>query len=178
MARPLGAGSDSLPEPRWAPGLSVRTFRVGADEPAWLAVNARAFVALPDQGGWDTAELTDREQAPWFDPSGFFLAERGGDLLGFHWTKVHPQGHAGGGPVGEVYVLGVDPAAQGLGLGRALLLQGLRHLEAAGLRRVILYVDGDNRAAVALYERAGFAVTGTDVQWTARPEVRDSASTG
>ena len=41
-----------------------------------------------------------------------------GRLLGSHWTKVHPAGDAGAEPVGEVYVLGVDPDAQGLRLGR------------------------------------------------------------
>ena len=48
--------------------------------------------------------------------------EHTGALLGFHWTKVHSA------DLGEVYVVGVDPAAQGRGLGATLTLVGLHHL--------------------------------------------------
>jgi mycothiol synthase len=95
----------------------------------------------------------------WFDPAGFLLAERDDTLLGFHWTKTHDDG------AGEVYVLGVSPDAQGLGLGNALLVRGLRHLQQRGCPTVLLYVDGDNTTAVRLYEKAGFTSYDTDVQW-------------
>jgi len=64
-----------------------------------------------------------------------------------------------------VYVLGVSPQAQGLGLGRALLIRGLRHLHGRGCPYVLLYVDGDNPAAARLYERDGFTRHDLDVQW-------------
>ena len=89
--------------------------------------------------------------------------ERADDLLGFHWTKVHPAG------AGEVYVLGVAPGAQGLGLGRALLLRGLRHLGDRDCPSVLLYVDGDNTGSVRLSERDGFTAHATDVQWRTGP---------
>jgi mycothiol synthase len=158
LRRPL----DSLPEdPPLAEGVEVRAFRPGQDDAAWLAVNAAAFATHPEQGRWTQADLQARIDEPWFDPAGFLLAERGRVLLGYHWTKVHPDG------VGEVYVLGIAPAAQGLGLGKALLTRGLHHLADRGCPQVLLYVDGDNPAAIGLYERAGFTSYDLDVQWRA-----------
>ena len=67
--------------------------------------------------------------------------------------------------IGEVYVLGVSPAAQGLGLGPALLIAGLAHLAAHGIRDVLLYVDDDNITAMKLYRRYGFRDHDLDVQY-------------
>jgi mycothiol synthase len=165
LGRPLAA---PLAEPRLAAGYAVRAFEVGRDEDAWTALNAAAFAAHPEQGTWTRADLERREREPWFDPAGFFLASRGGPdgrLAGFHWTKTHPA--AGGhGPVGEVYVIGVDPAERGTGLGRALMLIGLRYLRDRGLDEVMLYVDESNAAAVALYESLGFTRWSADVMFS------------
>jgi mycothiol synthase len=61
----------------------------------------------------------------------------------------------------------VDPDSQGGGLGRALTLAGLRHLRNIGLRRVMLYVESDNAAAVRVYTRLGFEKWDSDVQYSA-----------
>jgi mycothiol synthase len=150
-----------LPEPVLPDGVTIRAFEVGRDEEAFLEVNNRAFADHPDQGGWTTAEVAEREGEPWFDPAGFLLAERDGRLVGFHWTKRHDTDP----PAGEVYVLGIDPDAQAAGLGRALTLAGLRHLRDHGLRRALLYVDESNPRAVALYGRLGFATVVTNVAY-------------
>ncbi len=159
MSRDLAGAQDvavDVPD-----GIRLRTFGVGTDEAAWLAVNARAFAGHPEQGGWASADLAARMAQDWFDPSGFLLAEDDeGRLLGYHWTKVH----SGPEPVAEVYVLGIDPDGQGRGLGRALLAAGLRHLAASKAERVILYLEEANAAALHLYLDAGFAVTRRDVR--------------
>ncbi len=153
-------------------GISVRPFHIGHDEPAVLAVNARAFVRLPDQGGWTINDFVARENEPWFDPDGFLLAVRksSGEILGFHWTKIHPAGsHTGpdlGQSLGEVYVLAVDPAAHGSGLGKALTQLGLRYLASRSIAQVMLYVDASNTAAVALYRKLGFTQWTNDVEYT------------
>jgi mycothiol synthase len=146
-------------------GVRIRAFRVGVDEPEFLRVNNAAFAWHPEQGGWPPEEIAEREREPWFDPDGFLLAVDPDDrLLGYHWTKVHPA-TGDTPPLGEVYVLGVDPAARGLRLGRALTLAGLRHLYDRGLRTVLLYVEADNDAAVRLYEGLGFTRWHTDVMY-------------
>lgn len=160
MRRPLG-GPDWLPEPALPAGVTVRTFRPGEDDAAWLALNAKAFAHHPEQGSLTRRDLDDRMSEPWFDPAGFFLAFRGEELVGFHWTKVHAD--LG---LGEVYVVGVSPTAQGGGLGRALTAIGLRHLAAdRGLPGVLLYVDADNTAAVSVYERLGFTTHEVDLMY-------------
>ncbi|MEU7584144.1 mycothiol synthase [Streptomyces sp. NPDC041068] len=160
MRRPL-ADLD-LPEPTLPEGVSVRAFVPGQDDAAWLAVNAEAFAHHPEQGSLTQRDLDDRKAEPWFDPAGFFLAEResDGELVGFHWTKVHEQER-----LGEVYVVGVRPGAQGGGLGKALTTIGLRHLARAGLPTAMLYVDADNKAAMSVYERLGFVTHETDLMY-------------
>ncbi|HLX46891.1 MAG TPA: mycothiol synthase [Streptosporangiaceae bacterium] len=151
-----------LDEPGYPAGVSVRTFVVGQDEDAWVALNRRSFAKHPEQGGWTREDLSLREREKWFDPDGFFLAERAGKLVGFHWTKIHGGDHD---PIGEVYVVGVDPDAQGGGLGRALTLTGLRYLRSAGLSWAMLYVDEANTPAIRLYESLGFTHHSTDVMF-------------
>ncbi|CAL9497831.1 MULTISPECIES: mycothiol synthase [Streptomyces] len=158
MRRPL-ANLD-LPDPVLPEGVTVRTFEPGRDDAAWLALNAAAFAHHPEQGSLTQRDLDDRKAEPWFDPAGFFLAERDGRLVGFHWTKVHADEG-----LGEVYVLGVAPGAQGGGLGKALTTIGLRHLADQGLPTAMLYVDADNKAAVSVYERLGFVTHETDLMY-------------
>ncbi len=146
-------------------GISIRPFRRGTDDAAWLEVNHRAFEHHPEQGGWTQADLAERLAAEWFDPAGFFLAWQGETLLGYHWTKVHSEFSPA---LGEVYVLGIAPAAQGLRLGSVLLNIGLRHLFDLGLRTALLYVEADNPAAVHIYTKAGFTEFSRDVQYSAR----------
>ncbi len=162
-------------------GVRLRTFVVGQDEEQFLAVNARAFAWHPEQSRLDAAGLAGEMAQDWFDPAGFFLAVCGNTadsdtgtnldtVLGFHWTKVHPMDPtpqassepASTDPVGEVYVLGIDPESPIRGLGTPLTAAGLDHLAGLGLSTVLLYVEGDNDRALALYRRFGFRTAVTD----------------
>ncbi|MEV7022309.1 mycothiol synthase [Kitasatospora sp. NPDC093558] len=170
--RRTGAQTEIVPLPE---GVELRTFRPGEDDAEWLRLNALAFAHHPEQGAWTERDLADRLAEPWFDPAGFFLATRDGKVVGFHWTKVH-EATATEPALGEVYVVGVDPAEQGSGLGRALTAAGLRHLTGSGagergLETVLLYVDAENAAAVRVYERLGFTVHEVDLMY--RVEYRE-----
>jgi mycothiol synthase len=160
MHRPTSAPLPDAPPPG---GVRIRTFRVGADDEAWVALNAAAFAGHPEQAFVTLEDLRERQAEPWFDPAGFFLAERvaDGELVGFHWTKVHERPDR----VGEVYVVGLHPDARGGGLGLALTVTGLAHLASLGLPTVILYADETNAGAVRMYQRLGFAVRHTDVEY-------------
>ena len=149
----------SLPpedEPRFPPAVRVEAFMPGVDEQTWLDVNNRAFSGHPENGRWTLDVLGDRMRQPWFSSEGVRMAWIDGELAGFCWTKRHND------QMGEIYVIAVDPAFQGHGLGRALVLEGMRHLTEQGQSEVMLYVDADNRAGLALYDQLGFRLDHID----------------
>jgi mycothiol synthase len=165
MRRPL----TGLPAVTVSDGVRIRTYSGPADDAELLRVNNAAFAWHPEQGGWTEVDIADRRAEPWFDPAGLFMAvdEHSGKLLGFHWTKVQSA------DLGEVYVVGVDPAAQGRGLGATLTLVGLHHLAERLLKgeqsTVMLYVEADNSAAVNTYRRLGFEVFSVDAAYSSQP---------
>lgn len=153
---------DGAPAPERVPdGVTLRTYRPD-DAEALIDVNARAFAHHPEQGAMDRADVDRRMASDWFDPSGLFVAEKDGRVIGFHWTKVEDD-------LGEVYVVGIDPDAQGGGLGTALTARGLRHLFELGLPVVDLYVEGDNGPALKVYRNLGFVEHAKDVLYVAPP---------
>lgn len=142
--------------------VQLTAFRPGTDDEAWLAVNARAFASHPEQGRLTAADLHARMAEDWFDPESFLLARRGEEVLGFSWLKVVGGEQAS---TGEIYALGVDPSAQGMGLGSALTRASLDRLVGLGLSTADLYTEGDNTAAIRTYTAAGFTRVALDVQF-------------
>jgi mycothiol synthase len=157
MRRPAGVPLPELVVPR---DVTVRGYR-DEDRDEVLRVNAAAFAHHPEQGSMDADDLAARMAEEWFDPAGLLVADDGDRLLAFHWTKQHDA------ELGEVYVVAVDPQAQGRGLGRTLILAGLHHLARLGAAEVLLYVESDNAPAVRVYGGLGFthAAADTHVQY-------------
>jgi len=164
-------------EPAVPDGIRIRSYAGAADDAELLRVNNAAFATHPEQGGWTVTDLAERRAERWFDPEGLFLAfdEQTDALLGFHWTKVHFE-HPG---LGEVYIVGVDPAAQGSGLGGLLTSVGVaflaRRLAEADQPTVMLYVEGDNTAALRTYRRLGFTEHSVDTAYAAAAQGSTSA---
>ncbi|MGV0792983.1 mycothiol synthase [Mycolicibacterium sp. XJ1819] len=163
MRRPLS----DLPSVAVPDGVRIRTYAGPDDDAELLRVNNAAFAWHPEQGGLTDNDIAERRGEAWFDPEGLFLAVDAttDKLLGFHWTKIHS------GDLGEVYVVGVDPAAQGRGLGGVLTLVGLHHLasrlSASPQPTVMLYVEADNSAAVKTYQKLGFEIFSVDAAYAA-----------
>jgi mycothiol synthase len=151
--------------------LAVRPFRPGVDDEAWLRVNNRAFAWHPDQSDWTLDTLRGRMAQPWFEVDGFLVLDADdGSMAGFCWTKFHADQTP---PMGEIYIIGIDPDHQGRGLGRQLTLAGLawqwdRHQPPVGM----LYVEADNDAALHMYEALGFTVHHDDVAYQVTESVR------
>ena len=134
---------------------ALRTFDPAQDKQRWLELNNKIFAQHPDQGNWVMQDLENRMAEPWFDPAGFFLAAKGEEIVGFCWTKIH-QDFVNQEPVGELYVVGVDPGYAHQGIGRAVSVAAINYLVAKGLKRSMLYVDADNEKGLALYTSLGF----------------------
>jgi len=153
---------------------SIRSFLPGIDDEAFLELNNKVFADHPDQGGWSKSDLAVRVNEEWFDEKGFFVCEDKGKLIGFCWTKIHgahthshegneaDHGHEA---IGEIYVLAVDPAYKGKGIGKDLTTTGLNYLKYQGLSSAMLYVGVENKAALNLYKSLGFSDFGSDVMY-------------
>ena len=131
------------------------TFAPNTHKQQWLDLNNRIFATHPDQGNWAVADLENRMSEPWFDPNGFFLSIHNNKITGFCWTKIHHD-FVNQDPIGELYVIGVDPNESGKGIGKAVCTEGLNYLTSKGIKEAILYVDDDNEAGKGLYKSLGF----------------------
>lgn len=169
----------SIPQVQLPAGVDIRTFEPG-DEDEWLAVNNAAFAWHPEQGHQTLESFRQHVADPDFDPRGVFFAVRDGKIIGFHETKLSDE--PGAGPqepsrrLGEVYVVGVDPAVHAKGVGRALTVAGMRHMRDAGAQAIELYVESDNTAARRLYDSLGFTNAIVHVSYAppSAPAVDDS----
>jgi mycothiol synthase len=155
----------------------IRSFLPGIDDEVFLELNNRVFAGHPDQGGWSIDDLKVRVNEEWFDEKGFFVCEDTGKLIGFCWTKIHgahTHSHVGNETdhgheaIGEIYVLAVDPAYKGQGVGKNLTATGLNYLKYQGLTSAILYVGVENITALNLYKSLGFSEFGSDVMYKGR----------
>jgi mycothiol synthase len=154
----------ALPLADSTPPLKTRAFALGADDDAFLRVNNLAFAWHPDQSDRTHDQLNELVQEPWFDAEGFLLHEIDGTLAGFCWTRVHAE-TATDPRLGEIFVIAVDPAFHGQGLGRSLTIAGLAFLASKSIEIGMLHVEHDNVAAQSLYRDLGFVEHDSRCWW-------------
>lgn len=144
---------EGLPEPEDGPRLRRVGVRRRADV---LHVDGAAF---PEFWRFDDLALADALAAT---PVARFRAARGGGGgrggRGGR-TRRQPAGYAicgRSGMRGYVQRLAVHPEAQGQGLGRRLLLDGLHWMQRGGAWAASVNTQLDNSSALALYQSVGF----------------------
>lgn len=92
----------------------------------------------------------------------------GGALIGFCSVATPSRDEGVGSATAEIGAIYVDPIHWRRGAGSALLRAALDALEGRGWRDAILWVLAENRAALAFYDRFGFAIE----EWVEKREER------
>jgi mycothiol synthase len=152
----------SEPEPDWPDGVVARALERGHDERAAYDVVSAAMRGVPGSTERSFEEWSARALGKRLTPELSLVAEAGGSGVGVLLAERDEDRD------GLVDYLAVAPAWQGRGLGRALLRAALAGFAAAGLRRVVLWVHGDNESATALYSAAGMHVSFSGDRWVKR----------
>lgn len=142
----------SLPGSGPPPGMAERRFRAGDETSLAEAQNA----AFAGQWGFSPNSVEQINYAVHMSrttPEGVALLMDGDTVAAYCITQT-----VGSRPevAGSVFMLGAHPRYQGLGLGRAALLAGMRLLLERGAGTIELTVDAENDAARQLYESVGF----------------------
>lgn len=161
MERPL---SDPLPEPQFPAGFTLRTLAGPQEVPAWVELFNLSFI-----DHWEHHDLTVEERLHWLTESHYqpqddlIAVAADGTFAAFCKCLITPkQNERTGRQEGWISLLGTRRGYRNLGLGRAMLLSGLRRLKDRGLDTAILGVDADSpTGATRLYESVGFRTTRT-----------------
>jgi mycothiol synthase len=129
-------------------GFTIRPLAGQAEVAGYVACHQAAFQSDNMRAGWRARTLGHPAYQPDLD---LVAVDAGGRVAGFCIGWLSPQG-------GQIEPLGVHPDFRGRGLGRALLAEGLRRLQARGASRTFVATDDFRDAAFGLYESAGFRV--------------------
>ncbi|HKV83081.1 MAG TPA: N-acetyltransferase [Ktedonobacterales bacterium] len=157
MERPVDLAPKQPNIPR---GFTIRPL-AGMDEvDAYVDLHHAAFDSTNMTREWREAILRSPHYTPDLD---LVAVAPDGALAGFCicWLNTTARWETGPEITGQVEPIGVAPAYQGSGLGRALMYEGVRRMAEHGAQRMFVEVDAENEAARSLYESAGFRVRET-----------------
>ena len=141
------------------PGKYINRSLLHGEADRLTALQNRCFA-----GSWGFNPNTVAEIVYWLNMSGcapddVIMVYFQNTPLGYCWTRLDPaKDKAGAKDKGLIHMLGVDPDFRQKGIGSIALAAGIAYLKGQGVKTVMLTVDGQNPAALALYESAGFSM--------------------
>lgn len=165
--------NEPLPEPRQVEGVTIRTYRRPEDNAASLDAYGRSFIDHFEYHEMPAEFWNYRMDMPNSRPDLSWVAEVDagpGELAGFCLVDVNEgDNERRGVSEGWIALLGTVRGWRGKGLGKSLLVHGMRSLKEAGLDTVLLGVDSESlTGANRLYESVGFTVRHTEVMYAAQ----------
>jgi mycothiol synthase len=154
MVRPLDA---PIAAPQ--PPAGFRLVEGPHDPAAWAALFNESFVDHWNHEPRTAEDIQHAQSEPIYRPDlDLVIVAPDGTLAAFCWGRLDSEANPiSGRKDGQIGLLGSRRGYRGIGLGRAILLAGMRALAAAGAESAALSVDADSpTGATRLYESAGF----------------------
>ena len=164
---------EPLPELRQVEGVTIRAYRRPEDNAASLDAYGRSFIDHFEYHEMPAEFWNYRMDMPNSRPDLSWVGEvdtSPGELAGFCLVEVNEgDNERRGVSEGWIALLGTVRGWRGKGLGKSLLLHGMRSLKEASIRTALLGVDSESlTGANRLYESVGFAVRHTEVMYAAQ----------
>lgn len=137
-------------------GFELCHFRPGDEESLCLLQN------LVFTGSWGFHPNTVEEirylvNEDWCRPNSILFICEGQRKVGYCWMMDHPIDKN----KGYIRMMGINPIYRNQGLGKAILVAGIKHLKKCGKKEIELLVDSRNQSAKRLYQSVGFQKKGT-----------------
>jgi ribosomal protein S18 acetylase RimI-like enzyme len=148
--------------------VTLRLLKAEKDVSAFRALRSEAISSAPESFGQSQAEMlrqTDQYYQRILSPQGVgdfvlgaFRESTLVGIVGFYHQRSEKVSHKG-----TIWGLYVQPDHRGCGVAGMLLEETLARVRAVGRASYVkLSVVTENRAAVALYQRLGFSIYGTE----------------
>ncbi len=147
-----------LTEPELPSGYAFRQMKSQTETLLLTRLQNRVF-----EEHWGFSRNTPEEVGARLAQSGtgpehvLFLESSKGEVVGYVWTTFE---WANDRTTGKISMTGLTPGVRGSGLGRSLIVAGVKHLLANGASEIALEVIAQNEAARRIYEAIGFREVG------------------
>lgn len=165
MARSL---AEPIPEPVLPPGFSLRLTNGQADAEAWVALFNESFIDHWNHHPLTVEQFLHEMRLPEYQANLDMIAlSPDGVFAAFCYGSIYPEeNQRSGRSDGWIEVLGTHRGFRKIGLGRAILRDGLQRLKAAGVESARLNVDAESlTGATRLYESEGFRPVETKISY-------------
>jgi GNAT superfamily N-acetyltransferase len=145
LGRPL---AEPIPPSDTPSGYAIGPLADYGDVEQYVAVHRRAFASTSMTVAWRMRTLKHPRYRPDLD---LVAVTPDGQLAGFCVGWLDADRH-----LAQIEPVGVDPAHQGRGMGRALMLEMLHRFKASGADQALVETETTRLPARAAYESVGF----------------------